>query len=215
MRRERPRDGAAGDRLHHRRLDFEIAALRHELADGRDDPAPGLEHFAGRRVHDQVQIPLAVPDLDIREAVPFLRQRREALDEKVHARRPDGKLVRLRAEQPAFNANEVAEVERLENLEVEFRNGVLPHVDLNRLQTVGEHKKVRLAERPHPENASAGGRWNLVRVELVMRPLAIGGRQFRNRVRAIETARIDFHAERHELVEVRTPLLDLFFERGH
>ena len=39
MRHERPRQRAAGDRLHHRRLDLEVAARGHELANRRDDAA--------------------------------------------------------------------------------------------------------------------------------------------------------------------------------
>ena len=37
VRDERPRRGAAGDRLHHRRLDFEEAARDEELADRLHD----------------------------------------------------------------------------------------------------------------------------------------------------------------------------------
>ena len=60
MRHERPRQRAAGDRLHHRRLDFEVAARVQEAADRRQHPAADLEHPARVRVDDQIEIALAV-----------------------------------------------------------------------------------------------------------------------------------------------------------
>ena len=88
MRDERPRQRAAGDRLHHRRLDLEIAARRQELADRRDDPAARLEHAPRVGVDDQIEVALAVADLDVGQAVPLLGQRQQALREEVQRATP-------------------------------------------------------------------------------------------------------------------------------
>ena len=130
MRDERPRQRAAGDRLHHRRLDLEVAARRHELADRGDDPAAGLEDAARVGVDDEVEVALPVADLDVGQAVPLLGQRQQALRQEVQPRRPDRELVGLGAEQPPFDADPVAEIEQLEDLEIELRQRVLPDVDL-------------------------------------------------------------------------------------
>ena len=78
MRRERTRQRAAGDRLHHRRLDFEEPALVEERPQRLQHAAPHLEHAARIRVDDQIQIPLPIPRLDVLQPMPLLRQRHEA-----------------------------------------------------------------------------------------------------------------------------------------
>ena len=69
MRDERPRQRAAGNRLHHRRLDLEEAPFVQEIPYGRDDPASLDEDFADVGIADQVEITLPVSALLIGEAV--------------------------------------------------------------------------------------------------------------------------------------------------
>ena len=88
VRHERPRERAAGDRLHHRRLDLEVAARVQERADRRQHPAAHLEDLARVRVDDEIEIALAVAHLDVAQAVPLLGQREEALGRGTRARRP-------------------------------------------------------------------------------------------------------------------------------
>ena len=106
MRPERTRHRAARNRLHHRRLDLEVAARIEELAQRREHLAAHLEHLARLGIHDQIQIALAVANLDVRQPVPLLGQRHVALREELEARRPDRQLVRARAEQMAFDADD-------------------------------------------------------------------------------------------------------------
>ena len=121
VRDERPRERAAGNRLHHRRLDLEIAARGHELADRRRRRGCAISNTRRESgIDDQIEIALAIADLDVGQAVPFLGQRHEALGEEVQARRPDRQLVGLGAEQPPLDADPVAEIEQLEDLEVEL-----------------------------------------------------------------------------------------------
>ena len=108
------RERAAGDRLHHRRLDLEIAAGVEKRPKRGEDLAANLEHAARLGIHDQVEIALPVADLDVLQAVPLLGQRDEALGEELQPRRPDRQLVRLRAEQVPLDADVVAEIEQLE-----------------------------------------------------------------------------------------------------
>ena len=215
MRRERPRQRAAGNRLHHRRLDLEVAARRHELADRRDDAAAGLEDQPRVGVDDEIEVALPVADLDVGQAVPFLGQRQQAFGEEVQPRRPDRELVRPGPEQVAFDADPVAEVQQLEDLEVERRQRVLTDVDLNLGQAVGQDQEVRLAEGSDGENPAAGDRIDPLGFELVARPLAVALDELGNRVPPIERVRIDLNAELRQLVEVGAALLDLFVLGGH
>ncbi len=112
-----------------------------------NDAASDFEHTPRIRIDHQIEVALAIANLDIAQAVPFFRQRQEALGEEVHARGPDRQLVGLSAEQPPFDADPVAEIEQLEQLEVQFRHRVLPDVDLQSRQAVGEDEEVRLSER--------------------------------------------------------------------
>ena len=79
MRHERPGERAAGNRLHHRRLDLEVAAGVEERADRGEHTAADLEHAPRVGIDDQIEIALPVADLDVAQAVPLLGQRQEAL----------------------------------------------------------------------------------------------------------------------------------------
>ena len=143
---ERPRHGPAGDRLHHRRLDFEVPAIVQEAPDRREQAAPHLEHAPRIRVDDQIEVALAVADLHVLQPVPLLGQRQMALARNSSAARPDRELVGLRAEQVARDTDVVAEVEQTHHLVVALRDRVLPHVHLDPLTSVRQHQKGRLAE---------------------------------------------------------------------
>src|SRR5213079_1422064 len=82
---ERPRDGTARDRLHHRRLDLEEAARVEELPDRRHEPGTEHEDRPHLRVDEEVDVPLPVACLDIAEAVPFLGSGRSDLARNVNA----------------------------------------------------------------------------------------------------------------------------------
>ena len=75
MRDERPGRGAAGDRLHHRRLDLQIPPRLHETPHSRNQLRPELKYTdrLGARVHVHVSVP--VPKLRVRQSVVFLRRR--------------------------------------------------------------------------------------------------------------------------------------------
>ena len=72
VRDERPRQGAAVERLQHRRLDLDEAALVQEPADGGDDAGALDEDLARVVVDDEVEVALAVAGLDVGEAVELL-----------------------------------------------------------------------------------------------------------------------------------------------
>jgi hypothetical protein len=168
---ERPRQRPAGDRLHHRRLDLEESAGDQELANGGDHPAPHLENAARVGIDDQIEIALAVADLDVLQTMPLLGQRQQTLGEELELRCPDRELIRLRAEQASLDAGPVAEIEQLENFEIALRQRVLPDVDLKPRLPVGQHEEVRLAEAANREDAPRGPHLNLRGVELRTRLL--------------------------------------------
>ena len=117
---------------------------------------------------------LPVSNLHVREPVPLLRQRHQALHQKMQARRPDRELVGLRAEQASLDADPVAEIKQLVDREIERRQRVLPDVDLNLRAAVREHQEIGLPERADREDAPARGGFNPVAFELVVGAPAVG-----------------------------------------
>ena len=75
--------GAAVQRLQHRRLHLDEAARVEEAADGGDDLRALEEHLARVVVGGQVEVPLAVARLDVGEPVVLLGQRAQRLAEEL------------------------------------------------------------------------------------------------------------------------------------
>ena len=213
---EGPGQRAAGDRLHHRRLDFEEAACRQELAHRRDGPAARLEDAADFGIHRQVEIALAVARLDVAQAVPLLGQRQVALGQERERRGPHRQLVGLGAEEVAGDADVVADVEQPRRGEVaraSARPGAgRPGAATGRRTARGSWPCRscgcrRSARRPPSStrgaSSSAAGvaSWRLD--------------QRRHRVRGVEAVRMDVDAEGVERRQVGPPLVGLLRFVGH
>ena len=73
------RRGAAGDAVHHRSFDFDIAAGVKKLPQFPHDARAGLENLARFFGGNQIQIAHAVAQLNVRQAMPFFGQREQRL----------------------------------------------------------------------------------------------------------------------------------------
>ena len=117
VRHERPRRGAARDRMHHRRLDFEIAARDEELADRLHDLRALDEHVARLRIGDEVDVALPVALLLVGRGRGTSPAAAAAPSRAAASRRLDRQLAGLGLEQRARRADDVAEVPVLERVE--------------------------------------------------------------------------------------------------
>ncbi len=113
---ERPRRGAARNRLHHRRLDLEETQRVEERAQVPDDRRAHPEHPPAVLVHDQIDVAATVAKLGIGDAMPLVRQRTQRLGEQHDALGAHRELARPGAEQHALGAEDVAHVPGLEVL---------------------------------------------------------------------------------------------------
>jgi hypothetical protein len=113
---ERPGRRAAGDVVHHRRLDFEKTARVEEVPDGAHDLGAAHEGLAHFRVDDQVDIALAVAGFLVGQAVPFLRQRPERLGQQRSFAGMHAELAGAGAHQAAGDADDIADIPVLEIL---------------------------------------------------------------------------------------------------
>ena len=84
---ERPRERAAVERLQHRRLDLEEAALVEPAPDGGDHLRAQDEQLARLLVRDQVELAVAVAGLDVLEPVVLLGRRAQRLGQQLPAAR--------------------------------------------------------------------------------------------------------------------------------
>ena len=111
VRDERLREGAAVARLQHRRLDLDEAVGVEVAPDRRDDAAAQEEVRACLLVHQQVEVALSVPQLDVGEAVEHVRQRRAVLREQLEAGDLQRRLAPARLRRMSLHADDVAEVD--------------------------------------------------------------------------------------------------------
>jgi len=138
--------GAAGDGLHHRRLDFKKIVANHEFADQADDAAALEKDLAHAGVDDHIEIALAVAGLHVGEAVPLLRQDLQRLGQQAQGIGAQGKLAGLGAEGDAGDANDIAEVELAKESEGLFADIVPSDIDLQATLAVLNLDKSGLAE---------------------------------------------------------------------
>ena len=206
MRYERARQRPAGDRLHHRRLDLEVAPAVQERADRGKHTTSDGEDLARVWIDDQIEIALAIPGLDVGQPVPLLGQRQEALGEELERRRPDGQLVGLGPEDAPLDADEVAEIEQLVDREVALRQRVLAEVDLNPFAAVGDDQEVGLAEAADGQDAAGRARLRLLRLERLAGLVAVRLEELFDGVGALELARVRIDAELNQRLEILAPL---------
>ena len=82
--------------LQHRRLHLEEAAFVEVSANRRHDPAPRPERIPNLLVREQVEVTLALPDLDVGQAVELLGRRPQRLRDHLPRGRAHGRFPRPR-----------------------------------------------------------------------------------------------------------------------
>ena len=128
-------------------FDLHEPARPEELAYLPLDGAAQEEPFARLVVHDEVEIPLPVNLLAVREPVPFFGKRPEALRQYLEVGGAHGDLAGLGPEQLSPNPDDVAEVEKFfEPIVVRaLRKGVAREVNLYYPVAVPDLHEARLA----------------------------------------------------------------------
>ena len=161
------RAAAAGDRMHHRRLDFEVAPRDEELAHRLHDLRPLDEHITRYRIGDEIDVALTVALLLVGEPVELFRQPRR-LREEPDRGHLDRQLAGLGLEQRSRRPDEVAQIPVLECVERLRSKRVERHVELDAAAHVLQRRErgpAHHALQHHP----AGDRYGLMqRFELLV-----------------------------------------------
>src|SRR2546430_13958942 len=87
---KRPRGRASGDGMHHWRFDFDATARVEKPTHFLDDARARYEDLTRLFIGDQVEISLSVAQLNIRKAMPFLRQRQQGFRKEKDLLDPNG-----------------------------------------------------------------------------------------------------------------------------
>ena len=159
---ERTRGGAAGDVMHHRRLHFEEAARVEPAAHRSDHLRAHHEDLARIRVHDQVDVALAVALLDVGQAVPLVRERAQRLGQQAQRVDLHRQFAGTGAGQPALGGDDVAHVPALEGV-IGLAQGIGLEEQLEAAADVLDLCERRLAhhalgqQAPGDGDAAAGG----------------------------------------------------------
>ncbi len=205
VRLERPCRGSARNRMHHRRLDLEVAALHEELADRLHELRADLEGPARLGRDDEVHVALPVALLHVREPVELLGQRAQRLREQADLRRVDRELALHRPEDGALDAQDVAQVPVLERLVGLDAGDVVVHVDLDLAAHVLERRERGLAHDALQHHAAGHGGLRLLALELGLVLAAMEVVQLGGEVLAAEIVGIGV-AGLAQLRELRSPL---------
>ena len=141
---ERAGRRAPVERLQDGRLHLEEAVAVENPAHGGHDPRPGAKHLPHLRVDGEVGVTLAIPRLRVREAAVFhacsgpavdfalaQRQRTQRLGKQRPGRDLHCHLAHACAEESAFHADPVAQIEQVQVLERLRSQEVLAEIHLD------------------------------------------------------------------------------------
>ena len=189
VRDERAGGRATRDRVEHRRLDLDEAALGEELAQGTDDGEPDLEHAAGVVVRDQVDVALAVAGVDVGESVPLVRELPLRLGEHRERLDPYGELAALRLHHRALGADPVPAGDLVaEAAELLAPDVALTDEQLAFARAVTQRHEDQLALGPHG-HGPARDPHDVVRRVARDQTLVVVGAELPERVRPVEAVR--------------------------
>ncbi len=113
------------------------------------------KNFTHLRIHDQVDIALAVAEFNIGQTVPLLRQRQQVFAEKRDLFDVDAEFAGARAKQISADADVVAEVEQLIELESFFADCIFLDVNLEALAALLQVSESGFAHQADGHNASS------------------------------------------------------------
>jgi hypothetical protein len=116
--------------MEHGSFDLTEALAVKELTDPLDDKGAREEDFFDLRVGDQVEIALAIPNLNIGKAMPLLRKGTKRLSEKTELLNLNGQLSCLRPENFPFQSDEISDIESFKELEGFFTDDLFLKVNL-------------------------------------------------------------------------------------
>ena len=179
----------------------------------RNDARARDEDFADVGVRDQVEISLAISRLHVFEAVPLFRHGEQRLAEELQLFGVNAEFAGARAEQVAFDAQDVADVEQLEEGEIVLADGIFLDVDLEALAVLLHVRETGLAHVTERHEASGDAHPHL-RHELFGGLGAVLREDGGHRVGELVPAAVAAVAQRLDFADARQPLFEQVIFKG-
>ena len=134
--------GASRDGVHHGSLHLQKAVIFEELADEADDAAAHDEDLAHFRIHDQIEIALAVAQLFVLETMVLFGQRDDRFGDEIELLDVEGELAGASDERVAHRLDDIAHFDELLDLfEPLLAKLILVEVDLYKTALVFDLRK--------------------------------------------------------------------------
>ncbi len=166
MRNKRPRSRSSGNRVHHRRFDFNIAARIEKLPQGSYDLRALRKDLARFLVCNQIEITLAISQLNIRQPVPLFGQRQQRFRQKRDFVDPNRQFAGLGSKQMPANPDRITQVEQVEQFESLIAQHILARIDLHALPRALQVRETRLTHQAIANNAAGNANLTLLGLQL-------------------------------------------------
>jgi hypothetical protein len=141
--------------------------------------------------------------------MPLLRQRQERFRKEEKLFDPDGKLIRLRAEQVPSHPDGIAQVQQMKEFESLFSENIFLYIDLDALPGPLQVRESGFAHKPQG-NDPPGDAYSLtVRLQLRTKGVSESFHQCGRRIRPAKFAGIRFMPQRLNLLEFLQALFKL------
>src|SRR5579863_600281 len=209
MGNEGPRRSPAEDRMHHRRLDLDIAAFVEKPPKLPDDLGATHENLTRALVGDQVEIAPPVAHLDVDQAVPLLGKRQQSFGKEFKPLDTDGQFVRLSAEKEPLDANHITEIQQPEKLKGFLTNFVQFYIDLQAGPVAEKVRECCLTMRPEGNNSASHADPNRVGRKILGRRRDVLREDFPGSVRPGKTMGIGGVAKGLDLLQLLAALAEL------
>ena len=158
VRHEGPGGRATGDRVHHRRLDFQESPFVEEAAHGRHEPGTGAEHLSRVLVDDEIEMTLPVAQFLVHQSVVFLRQGLKRLGEQPDLAGMNGEFAGIGLHQGAPDASDIADIPEASEVGIGFLAHVVPaHVALDPTAHILQGDETRFAHDAAQHDAPGHG----------------------------------------------------------
>ena len=154
MRHKRAGIRADFDRLKNRRIDLQEALCVEELTQRLENLAALDERVLDLRIDNGIDITLTIAHILVAQTVPLLRQHAQRLAQQRQAVGVNGHLTRLGAENDALDAEDIADIHRLEIGVHVLAHVFAAHIRLNLAVAVHHVNERRLAHDPAAHHAA-------------------------------------------------------------
>ena len=194
-----------GDGLHHRRFNFDETLRIHESPHRLHQLAALQKNFADLGVHHQVDVALPVAQFDVRQPMPFFRQRQQVLGEESDFFNVDGKFAGTSAKQISAHADVVAEVQQFVELESLLSDRIFLDVNLQSLAPLLQMREPGLAHETDRHEASGDANIDARTLQLLGGLLGVVRDNLGDRVGEVVFRRIGLLAESLDLFQLFAP----------